>query len=92
MDLEFRKSYTSIIVKFSYFMFYPILLLAWGALAVLGFRHSTAYGLAAAFVVGPVVFVAGLLVVRVLFEMALNISTIAADLRRITNDRCAAQP
>ena len=31
MDFEFRKAYTGFIVKFSYFMFYPMLMVAWVA-------------------------------------------------------------
>jgi Domain of unknown function (DUF4282) len=92
MDFGFHKVYTRGIIKFGYFMSVPGLLLAWLIIAVVGFQFGTLAGLAALFIVGPVVFVSGLLTIRVVFELVLLAVRAADDLQAMRTTGSSMPP
>jgi hypothetical protein len=83
MDFGFTKIFTPGIVKFTYFMSVPGLLLAWAVLTGVGFHYGTWWGLGALVVVGPGLFIGGLLTLRVVFELILVGLRAADDLHAL---------
>lgn len=78
MDFAFRNVYTPTIMRFVYSLAPFGLVVIWVAMTVAGFWWNTWAGLAALFVVGPVLLVGGMLVLRVLCELVM-LAVRAAD-------------
>lgn len=80
MDFEFKKVATPAIVKFLYFMSYAGLLVIWAALAIVGFIFGVWWGLAGLVIVGPALFIVGMLVIRIISEVLLILVRAGDDL------------